>query len=89
MDFRDVVTEDVAHQQQQEIQEYEGKFFKHTTFKKWYQRIDLNLYKVWKRKKIGPTFIRERFYCSNTLFLKFMKRRVDMKAIVKRFSGFK
>lgn len=87
-DLRDVVTADIETQQAQNLDEYANKYLKYTTSKAWYKRFDWNLYKVWRRKKVGRSFVRERFYCSNTLFLKFMKRRVDMKALTKRFSGF-
>lgn len=87
--LHDDVMGDIEKQKQDEVLFYNKQMFHIHTDKKFFRRIDLNLYDVFVRKKLAPSFIRERFYCSNILFLTRIKRRKDMKILLKHFNGFK
>lgn len=89
MHMHDDVTGDIDKAKQDEVAFYNKQFFKIHTDKSFFKRIDLNIYDVFVRKKLAPSFIKERFYCSNILFLTRIKRRQDMKILLKHFNGYK
>lgn len=87
--FRQIVTADIDRAKAREMAQYEKAHFKFATSLSMIKRFDMNMFSVWQRKRLGPMFIRERFWCSNTLILKYITRRKDKKALLKRFNGMK
>lgn len=88
--FRQIVVGDIEKAKQGEINEFEQNNFEEFHSKKaWFRRIDWNLFRHFTTQKVAPTFIQERFFCSNLGLLRRMLRRKDMKVLLKHFHGVK